>query len=105
IGTTVSGVFLYAIAALNLLILLGILKVVREMKTGRFDELALEQQLDSRGFMNRFFGRMTKTITRPQQMYPVGVLFGLGFDTASEVALLVIAGSAGAAGLPWYAIL
>jgi high-affinity nickel-transport protein len=105
IGTTVSGVFLYAIAALNLLILLGIVKVLREMKTGRFDERALEQQLDSRGFMNRFFGRMTKTVTRPQQMYPVGVLFGLGFDTASEVALLIIAGSAGAAGLPWYAIL
>ena len=55
--------------------------------------------------MNRFFGRFTKTITKPQQMYPIGVLFGLGFDTATEVALLVIAGSAGAAGLPWYAIL
>ena len=55
--------------------------------------------------MNRFFGRLTKTITKPQQMYPIGVLFGLGFDTATEVALLVVAGSAGAAGLPWYAIL
>ena len=54
--------------------------------------------------MNRFLGHLTKNVTRPPQMYPIGVLFGLGFDTATEVALLVIAGSAGA-GLPWYAIL
>jgi high-affinity nickel-transport protein len=105
IGTGVSGVFLYLIAALNVAILVGILKVFREMKSGSFDEATLERQLDSRGFMNRFFGGMTRTVTKPQQMYPIGVLFGLGFDTASEVALLVIAGSAGAAGLPWYAIL
>jgi nickel/cobalt transporter (NiCoT) family protein len=105
IGTTVSGTFLYAIAALNLVILIGIIKVFRDMRTGRYDEAQLEEQLDHRGFMNRFFGRMTKTVTRPPQMYPVGVLFGLGFDTATEVALLVIAGSAGAAGLPWYAVL
>jgi nickel/cobalt transporter (NiCoT) family protein len=105
IGTTVSGTFLYIIAALNIIILAGILKVFREMKTGRYDEAALEEQLDSRGLMNRYFGRMTKAVTRPQQMYPIGALFGLGFDTATEVALLVVAGSAGAAGLPWYAIL
>ena len=105
IGTTVSGTFLYVIAALNIVILFGILKVFREMKTGAFDEAALERQLERRGFMNRFFGRMTRTVTKPRQMYPIGVLFGLGFDTATEIALLVIAGSAGAAGLPWYAIL
>jgi high-affinity nickel-transport protein len=105
IGTGVSGTFLYAIAALNLVIMFGIYKVFREMKSGRYDEAALEAQLDSRGLMNRFFGRLTKTVTKAPQMYPIGVLFGLGFDTATEVALLVIAGSAGAAGLPWYAIL
>jgi nickel/cobalt transporter (NiCoT) family protein len=105
IGTLVSGSFLYLIAALNIVILVGIMKVFAEMRTGKFDEAALEEQLNSRGFMNRFFGRITKTVTKPQQMYPIGVLFGLGFDTATEVALLVIAGSAGAAGLPWYAIL
>jgi high-affinity nickel-transport protein len=105
IGTTVSGTFLYVIAALNVVILFGILKVFRQMKTGQYDEAALEQQLNSRGFMNRFFGRMTKAVTKPPQMYPIGMLFGLGFDTATEIALLVIAGSAGAAGLPWYAIL
>jgi high-affinity nickel-transport protein len=55
--------------------------------------------------MNRVFGRLTKTVAKPRHMYPIGLLFGLGFDTASEVALLAIAGGAGAAGLPWYAIL
>src|SRR4029077_834055 len=63
------------------------------------------RQLDSRGVMNRLFGRLTKAVGKPRQMYPVGLLFGLGFDTASEVALLVIAGGAGASGAPWYAIL
>jgi len=105
IGTSVSAGFLYLIAAINIVILLGIVKAFREMKSGHYDEAALEHQLATRGLMNRFFGRLTKTITKPQQMYPIGVLFGLGFDTATEVALLVVAGSAGAAGLPWYAIL
>jgi high-affinity nickel-transport protein len=105
IGTGVSGGFLYIIAAINIVTLLGIIKVFREMKLGRYDEVELERQLDRRGFMNRFFGRLTKTVTKPHHMYPIGLLFGLGFDTATEVALLVIAGSAGAAGLPWYAIL
>jgi high-affinity nickel-transport protein len=105
IGTGVSGAFLYLIAGINIVILLGIIRVFREMKTGRFDEAALERQLNSRGLMNRFFGRLTRTVSRPRQMYPIGALFGLGFDTATEVALLVIAGTAGAAGLPWYAVL
>jgi high-affinity nickel-transport protein len=105
IGTLVSGGFLYLIAALNVVILLGIIRVFGEMKHGSYDERALEQQLNSRGIMNRFLGRLTKTITRPEQMYPLGVLFGLGFDTATEVKLLVLAGGAAGAGLPWYAIL
>ena len=105
VGTTVSGTFLYAIAAINIVILIGIIRVFAQMRRGEYDEAALEAQLDSRGLMNRFFGRLTKAVTKPQQMYPIGLLFGLGFDTATEVALLVIAGTAGAAGLPWYAIL
>ncbi len=105
VGTTISGTFLYLIAALNVVILLGILRVVREMRCGRYDEAALEQQLDRRGLMNRCFGGMTRTVSQPRHLYPIGVLFGLGFDTASEVALLVIAASAGAAGLPWYGVL
>ncbi|MEU2877287.1 HoxN/HupN/NixA family nickel/cobalt transporter [Streptomyces sp. NPDC007070] len=105
IGTTVSGAFLYVIAVINLLIMAGIWKVFRQMRAGHFDEAALEQQLNNRGFMNRLLGRLTKAITKPWQMYPLGLLFGLGFDTATEIALLVLAGSGAASGLPWYAIL
>ncbi|MER8029973.1 HoxN/HupN/NixA family nickel/cobalt transporter [Streptomyces bauhiniae] len=105
IGTTVSGTFLYVIAAINLVIMAGIWKVFREMRTGRFDEAALEEQLNNRGFMNRLLGRVMKSVTKPWQMYPLGLLFGLGFDTATEIALLVLAGSGAASGLPWYAIL
>ncbi|WP_175324704.1 HoxN/HupN/NixA family nickel/cobalt transporter [Frankia sp. Cppng1_Ct_nod] len=105
IGTTVSGGFLYLIAAINLVILIGIVTVFRDMRRGHYDEVALEEQLNSRGLMNRFLGRFTKAITTPWQMYPLGVLFGLGFDTATEVALLFLAAGAASSGLPWYAIL
>ncbi|MBC9729452.1 HoxN/HupN/NixA family nickel/cobalt transporter [Streptomyces sp. TRM68367] len=105
IGTTVSGTFLYVIAAVNLVVLAGIWKVLRRMRSGHFDEAALEAQLNSRGLMNRLLGRVTRSITRPWQMYSLGLLFGLGFDTATEIALLVLAGSGAASGLPWYAIL
>ncbi|RPA56394.1 HoxN/HupN/NixA family nickel/cobalt transporter [Gordonia oryzae] len=105
IGTTVSGGFLYLIAAINIVILFGIVKVFRAMRQGDYSEDELEKHLNNRGFMNRILGRFMKSVTKPWQMYPIGVLFGLGFDTATEVALLVLAGSSAAAGLPWYAIL
>lgn len=105
IGTSVSGAFLLLIAIINIVILVGILKVFREMRSGSYQEAELEDRLNNRGLLNRIFGGLTKSITKPAQMYPVGVLFGLGFDTATEVALLVLAGTSAAAGLPWYAIL
>ena len=105
IGTSVSGGFLYLIAAINIVILLGILRVFRDMRRGVYDEAQLEEHLNNRGFMNRILGRVMKVVSKPWQMYPIGVLFGLGFDTATEVALLILAGSSAAAGLPWYAIL
>ncbi len=105
IGTLVSGSFLYVIAAINVVILVGIVRVFREMRTGRYDEAGLEEQLQKRGLMNRLLGRLTRSVRSPGQMYPIGLLFGLGFDTATEVALLVLAGGAAGAGLPWYAIL
>jgi high-affinity nickel-transport protein len=105
IGTLVSGGFLYIIAAINVGILLGIIKVFRAMRTGGYDEEQLEEQLNKRGLLNRLLGRLTRTVSGPAQMYPIGVLFGLGFDTATEVALLVLAGGAAGAGLPWYAVL
>ena len=75
------------------------------MRRGEYDEAALEEHLNNRGFLNRFFGRFTRSIDKSWQMYPLGMLFGLGFDTATEIALLVLAGTSAAAGLPWYAIL
>ena len=105
VGTGVSGAFLYLIAVLNAVILYGVVKVFLEMRTGRYSELELEQQLASRGLMNRVFGRFTGAVSRPWHMYPVGALFGLGFDTATEVALLFLAAGAAGAGLPFYAIL
>jgi len=104
IGTAVSGTFLYLIAALNLAVLVGILRVFRQMRTGAYDEAALEHQLNNRGLMNRILGGATRAVRKPWHMYPVGLLFGLGFDTATEVGLLVLAGGAAAFDLPWYAI-
>jgi nickel/cobalt transporter (NiCoT) family protein len=105
IGTGVSGVFLYAIAILNLIALAGILRVFARLRRGEYDETELERQLENRGLMNRFLGRFANSITKSWHSYPVGLLFGLGFDTATEIALLVLAGTSAAAGLPWYAIL
>ena len=104
-GTTVSGIFLVLIGLINLAALVGILKVFRRMRAGLFDEAELERQLDKRGLINRVLGRVTRAVRKPWHMYPVGLLFGLGFDTVTEVGLLVIAGGAAAADLPWYAVL
>jgi nickel/cobalt transporter (NiCoT) family protein len=105
IGTSVSGLFLYLIAAINIVILVGIVRVFLRMRSGDYDEAALEEQLNNRGLLNRLLGRFTKSITKSWHMYPLGVLFGLGFDTATEIALLVLAGTSAVAGVPWYAIL
>jgi len=105
VGTGVSGMFLFVIAGLNVAVLAGIVRVFRAMRRGVFDEAELEAQLDARGLMSRFLGRFTRAVRAPWQMYPLGILFGLGFDTATEVALLFLAAGAAGAGLPWYAIL
>ncbi|MEU0792901.1 HoxN/HupN/NixA family nickel/cobalt transporter [Amycolatopsis sp. NPDC005961] len=105
IGTSVSGVFLYVIAILNLVVLIGILRVFRRMRHGEFDEAALEHQLNNRGLLNRVLRGATKAVRKPWHIYPVGLLFGLGFDTATEIGLLVLAAGAATFALPWYAIL
>ncbi|HUZ52484.1 MAG TPA: HoxN/HupN/NixA family nickel/cobalt transporter [Streptosporangiaceae bacterium] len=105
VGTSVSGTFLYLIAALNAVILVGIVKVFREMRSGRFSNAELEEQLAKRGLMNRLLGPLNKRVDAPWKMYPIGLLFGLGFDTATEVAFLVLAGTAVISGLPFYAVL
>ena len=105
IGTIVSGTFLYIIGILNLAVLVGIVRAFRRIKRGDYDEEQLEEQLNSRGFLNRLYGRVTHAVKKPWHMYPVGLLFGLGFDTATEVTLLFVAAGAASSDLPFYAIL
>jgi high-affinity nickel-transport protein len=105
IGASVSGVFLWVLGLVNLAVLVGIIGVFRRMRQGVFDEQRLEEQLDKRGLMNRFLNGLTRSVRKPWHIYPIGVLFGLGFDTATEVGLLVLAGGAAAFALPFYAIL
>lgn len=105
VGPMISGTFLLLIGLLNLMVLVSIVRIFTRMRRGSFDEAELERQLENRGFMNRFYGRATRAVRKPWHMYPLGLLFGLGFDTATEVSLLVLAGGAAASGLPFYAIL
>ncbi|HEX4108963.1 MAG TPA: HoxN/HupN/NixA family nickel/cobalt transporter [Solirubrobacteraceae bacterium] len=104
-GTAMSATFLWVIAAMNLLVLVGIVRVFRGMREGRFDEDELEAQLESRGLMYRFFGPVMGAIEHTWQMFFVGLVFGIGFDTATEVLLLAGTAAAATQGLPWYAVL
>ncbi|MGZ4506397.1 MAG: Nickel transporter NicT [Blastococcus sp.] len=104
-GLAVSGTFLLLIGLINLGVLRKILGVWRGMRAGTYDEAELEAHLNNRGFLSRILARFTRAVTRPWHMYPVGLLFGLGFDTTTEVALMVLAGGAAAFALPWYALL
>jgi nickel/cobalt transporter (NiCoT) family protein len=105
IGTSVSGAFLLLIALLNVIVLVSIVKVFVEMRRGHYDEATLDEHLNSRGFMFRFLGPLARSVDTSWKMYPIGLLFGLGFDTVTEVGLLLLAGSGVAAGLPFWAIL
>jgi nickel/cobalt transporter (NiCoT) family protein len=105
IGTLASAGFLYLIAALNLVVLAGIVKVFRGMREGAYDERELEARLQARGLMYRFFGRLIKSISHSWQLFPVGMLFGIGFDTATEVVLLAATTYAALHGLPFYAVM
>jgi high-affinity nickel-transport protein len=105
IETLVSAGFLYLIAVLNLIVLSGIFKVFRDMRRGAYSETELEAQLQARGLMYRFFGRFIKSITHTWQLYLVGLVFGVGFDTTTEVVLLAATAYAAIQGLPYYAVL
>ncbi len=106
IGTSVSALFLYLIAFINLLVLVDIFKMLRKVtKGGSYSEESLETFLQQRGMMNRFFGRIVRQINASWKMYPLGVLFGLGFDTATEVGLLGISATSAGNGVPVYIIL
>jgi high-affinity nickel-transport protein len=105
IGTLLSASFLYLIALLNLIVLAGIFKVFREMRSGAYDEQQLEAQLQARGLMYRFFGRFMRSINHTWQLYFVGLVFGIGFDTTTEVVLLAATAYAAIQGLPYFAVL
>src|SRR6184192_3068317 len=105
IGTGVSGAFLLLIGILNLIILIDIIKLFRRMKAGDYDRQSLEHQLVAGGVLTRLFGRLFRLIGHSWQMYLVGFLFGLGFDTASEISLLAISAGAAAQHLPLYALI
>ncbi len=105
VGTSVSGLFLYLIGILNLVALIGIVRVYRRARAGSFNAHELDRSLDQRGFLTRILRPLMRAVNHPAQMFPVGMLFGIGFDTATEITLLVLAGSGAASGLPWYAIL
>src|SRR6202043_3013958 len=106
IGASLSGTFLSIIGILNLLVLLDILKIWRTAKSGTHSHAHLESLLQRRGLLNRLFGgRLQKLMSHSWQMYPLGLLFGLGFDTASEVGLLAMTAGASAGNLPVPAVL
>ncbi|WNV74482.1 HoxN/HupN/NixA family nickel/cobalt transporter [Geodermatophilus sp. DSM 44513] len=105
VGTLVAGTFLLLIGVSNLGSAIGIARVFGRMRTGRFDEAELEHHLHNRGLLARLLRRVTRRVSRPWHLYPVGLLMGLGFDTATQVALLVLAAGSAAFVLPWYAIL
>jgi high-affinity nickel-transport protein len=106
VGTLVSALFLFAIAIANLLILVSIYRTFRTVKSGgRFDEEDLDLMLSKRGIMGRILRRFFHLIERSWHMYPLGVLFGLGFDTATEVGLLGISATQAAQGLSIWSIL
>jgi high-affinity nickel-transport protein len=106
IGASVSGTFLWVIGILNLLVLLDICKVWQTAKSGTHSHAHLETLLRQRGMLNRLFGgRLQELMQHSWQMYPLGLLFGLGFDTASEVGLLAMTAGAAAGDLPVSAVL
>jgi high-affinity nickel-transport protein len=105
VSTGVSGLFLYLIGLLNLVAFVGVVRLYRRARAGAFDGTALEQVLDRRGLVNRLLGPLLRSVRHPAQMWLVGLLFGIGFDTATEVLLLAGTAAAATEGLPWFAVL
>jgi high-affinity nickel-transport protein len=106
VGTLISAAFLFAIAALNIVVFLDVYAAFRNVRDGgTYSEATIDEYLSNRGLMGRFFRPLMKFVSKSWHMYPIGVLFGLGFDTATEVGLLGIAAIEGGKGLPIYDIL
>jgi high-affinity nickel-transport protein len=106
VGTLVSSLFLLVIAAINIIVLLDIYRTFREVKNGGvYNDYTLNESLNKRGLMGRFFRPLLTMTKHSWNMYPIGVLFGLGFDTATEVGLLAIAAASASKGIPLWEIL
>jgi nickel/cobalt transporter (NiCoT) family protein len=105
IGTAVSGLFLYAIGLLNLLVMIDTVRVFRALRRGTATEIGAEHELMAGGLLTRWFARVFRIATRPWHMYFIGLLFGLGFDTATEIGLLTTTAVAASQALPLSAIL
>jgi nickel/cobalt transporter (NiCoT) family protein len=105
VGTLISGVFLFVIGIVNAIIVLEVYRMFKGVRDGRLDQRALDDQMNKRGFLNRIFGRFFKVVQEPWQIYPIGVLFGLGFDTATEVLIISVAILFAASGVPLWAVL
>ncbi|MCI4329667.1 MAG: HoxN/HupN/NixA family nickel/cobalt transporter [Thermoplasmata archaeon] len=106
VGALVSGVFLFLIGLVNVLIAIDVYRIFRGLRDRELDQAALDAEMDKRGFLYRYFGRLFKMIREPWQIYPIGVLFGLGFDTATEVLLITVSVVfATTASVPFWAVL
>ena len=106
VGGLVSGTFLFVMGVVNIIILFDVYRTFRALRTGAPDQADLADNISTGGFMNRAFGRLFSVVRAPWQIYPIGVLFGLGFDTASEVAMMAIIVGVGASStLPLWAVL
>jgi nickel/cobalt transporter (NiCoT) family protein len=91
VGTLISGAFLFVIGIVNVIIVVDVYRIFRGLRDRRLDQQALDDQMDKRGFLYRYFGKLFKVVNEPWQIYPIGVLFGLGFDTATEVLVISVA--------------
>jgi len=106
IGTVVSGTFLWLLGLVNVVIVLGIYRIFKQLRSGELNQAQLDELLQKRGFLNRYFSPLFRVVKKPWQIYPVGVLFGLGFDTASEIALIAISVGVGvSSSVPLWTIL
>jgi high-affinity nickel-transport protein len=106
VGTMLSTLFLFGIAAVNLVVLRAIWRTFLRVRAGEpYVDEDFDLLLGSRGFLARLFRPMFRMITRSWHMYPLGLLFGLGFDTATEIGVLGISAAEASKGLPFWSIL
>ncbi len=105
VGTVVSGFFLYLIGFVNLIVLLDLAKAFRRATAGEADEPNLDMFLERRGLIGRFFRPLFRVVRTSSQMYWIGLLFGLGFDTATEVGVLAVSARSGQSGVPFWTIM